>query len=106
MRTNWTLAVAAAGAAALAFAFTGLSSAGADGTNIATPGPSTFTVPSGVCSVNVNALGAPGGTAFGAAASAGAGGQAGGTVRVTPGESMSAVTGPTPPTRRPAPRAA
>ena len=41
----------------MALGATRLATAGADSSNFGTPGPSTFTVPSGVCAVNVNAFG-------------------------------------------------
>jgi hypothetical protein len=92
MRGRRAMTIAGAVAAAFGVALLGSTGAGADGTSFGTPGPSTFTVPSGVCSVNVNALGAAGGSTFDQAgtqnSTGGNGGQAGGTLPVTPGESL------------------
>jgi hypothetical protein len=92
MRRRRSMTIAGAVAAAFGVVLLGSTGAGADGTSFGTPGPSTFTVPSGVCSVNVNALGAAGGSTFNQSGmllgSGGNGAQAGGTVPVTPGESL------------------
>src|ERR1700730_14472267 len=86
------IAMAVTAAVSLAVGVAGLATAGADSSNFGTPGPTTFTVPSGVCAVNVNALGAAGGSTLGPAGTVldagGNGGQASGTVPVTPGEQL------------------
>jgi len=65
--------------------------AGADSSPFSTPGPSTFTVPSNVCSLNVSASGAQGGSGAGfdsPAAPGGLGANQTGAVPVTPGEQL------------------
>jgi hypothetical protein len=90
--SRWNLVALLAGAGLAASLGVGGAIAGADTAPFTTPGPSTFTVPGNVCSVNVSASGAQGGSGTGFITSPPAPGGLGanqtGVVPVTPGEKL------------------